>query len=203
MSKTGTPTTELIDQHAGGVDAGLEGNPEPDGARGVAGTCIGSPATGPTPMSASRRHSWVLWKSHRGRESGAGAPASTPGDGPRRRPRPRAGRVRLGGPVAGLGLAPGPRTRSPTGYSKMPSSPIGCAPALGPDLSEASRGLLPALPGETSVTKRSPSSWPLSVAAVGVHLHRARERLRELLSGSLVAPRKPRAGTEDLSRSPS
>jgi RNA polymerase sigma-70 factor (ECF subfamily) len=43
----------------------------------------------------------------------------------------------------------------------------------------------------------------VSVAAVGVHLHRARERLRELLSGSLDAPREPRAGTEDLSRSPS
>jgi RNA polymerase sigma-70 factor, ECF subfamily len=43
----------------------------------------------------------------------------------------------------------------------------------------------------------------VSVTVVGVHLHRARERLRELLSGSLDAPRDPRAGTEDLSRSPS
>ncbi len=42
----------------------------------------------------------------------------------------------------------------------------------------------------------------VSVAAVGVHLHRARERLRELLAGFLDDPRKPRAGTEDLSRSP-
>jgi RNA polymerase sigma-70 factor, ECF subfamily len=43
----------------------------------------------------------------------------------------------------------------------------------------------------------------VSVAAVGVHLNRARERLRRLLSGSLDAPRDPRTGTEDLSRSPS
>jgi RNA polymerase sigma-70 factor, ECF subfamily len=42
----------------------------------------------------------------------------------------------------------------------------------------------------------------VSVAAVGVHLHRARERLRQLLSSSLDAPHDPRAGTEDLSRSP-
>jgi RNA polymerase sigma-70 factor, ECF subfamily len=43
----------------------------------------------------------------------------------------------------------------------------------------------------------------VSVAAVGVHLHRARERLRKLLGSSLDAPRDPRAGSEDLSRSPS
>jgi RNA polymerase sigma-70 factor, ECF subfamily len=43
----------------------------------------------------------------------------------------------------------------------------------------------------------------VSVAAVGVHLYRARERLRLLLSSSLDVPRDPRAGTEDLSRSPS
>jgi RNA polymerase sigma-70 factor (ECF subfamily) len=43
----------------------------------------------------------------------------------------------------------------------------------------------------------------MSVAAVGVHLHRARERLRQLLSSSFDAPRDPWAGSEDLSRSPS
>jgi RNA polymerase sigma factor (sigma-70 family) len=43
----------------------------------------------------------------------------------------------------------------------------------------------------------------VSVAAVGVHLHRARERLRELLASVIDGPREPRAGTEDLSRSPS
>lgn len=43
----------------------------------------------------------------------------------------------------------------------------------------------------------------VSVAAVGVHLHRARERLRELLADSLDVPRDPRAATEDLSRSQS
>ena len=43
----------------------------------------------------------------------------------------------------------------------------------------------------------------VSVAAVGVHLHRARERLRELVSSVLDGPREPRAGTSDLSRSPS
>jgi RNA polymerase sigma-70 factor, ECF subfamily len=43
----------------------------------------------------------------------------------------------------------------------------------------------------------------LSVAAVGVHLHRARERLRQLLASSLDVPRDPRAGAEDFSRSPS
>ena len=41
----------------------------------------------------------------------------------------------------------------------------------------------------------------VSVAAVGVHLHRARERLRQLLSSSLDAPHDPRAGTEDFTRS--
>jgi RNA polymerase sigma factor (sigma-70 family) len=43
----------------------------------------------------------------------------------------------------------------------------------------------------------------VSVAAVGVHLHRARARLRELLSSVLDGPVEPRAGSEDFSRSPS
>jgi RNA polymerase sigma-70 factor, ECF subfamily len=43
----------------------------------------------------------------------------------------------------------------------------------------------------------------VSIAAVGVHLHRARAQLRELLSNVLDGPPDPRAGTEDLSRSPS
>jgi RNA polymerase sigma factor (sigma-70 family) len=43
----------------------------------------------------------------------------------------------------------------------------------------------------------------VSVAAVGVHLHRARERLRQLLCSSFEGQGEAQAGTEDLSRNSS
>ena len=56
---------------------------------------------------------------------------------------------------------------------------------------------------KTSVTRRSPGQLAVSVAAVGVHLHRVRERLRELLSDSLDAPASRGRGPKTSRRSPS
>ena len=125
-----------------------------------------------------------------------------PGDSPRRGPPPRAPtRAERGMWRIGTRSQP-PRRAEHPGTSKRPSSPIGCCLCWPRSLRGKPRSFACIAWRDFSYEEIA-QQLAVSVAAVGVHLHRARERLRELLSSSLDAPRDPRAGAEDLSRSPS